>query len=256
MAKYIKCASVLRRFIFAASFLPADYPDYIGTLCRFAVLKSSHPPLDVAIAKVLLDNLKMLENTAFVSDLELKQQIIVFPRISGEETGITLLPQESNCIQCGTALLLRSDRPSPLSLYTEMGTVPAYHYHKYCPNRKTNCKTVYYYGFNSTPKGIYYSEKWNYLKYMISSQETAFELNFLRKFDAELLIGQVSYSQKADIYNYQNGYDSPSLQSNSSNQQRFAFHLCSIIHSRKCIFWSGTCTSWGSNKCFVSLHLL
>ena len=35
---------------------------------------------------------------------------------------------------------------------------------------------------------------------MISSQETAFELNFPRKFDAELLIGQVSYSQKADIY--------------------------------------------------------
>ena len=29
----------------------------------------------------------------------------------------------------------------------------------------------------------------------------------LQKFDVELLIGQVSYKQKADIYNIYNGYD-------------------------------------------------
>ena len=29
----------------------------------------------------------------------------------------------------------------------------------------------------------------------------------LRKFDAELLIGQISYKQKADIYNVTKGYD-------------------------------------------------
>ena len=29
----------------------------------------------------------------------------------------------------------------------------------------------------------------------------------LQKFDAELLIGQVSYKQKAEIYNVSNGYD-------------------------------------------------
>ena len=29
----------------------------------------------------------------------------------------------------------------------------------------------------------------------------------LRKFDAELLIGNVSYKQKAEIYNVFNGYD-------------------------------------------------
>ena len=30
--------------------------------------------------------------------------------------------------------------------------------------------------------------------------------DMLRKFDTELLIGQVSYNQKAEIYNYSNGY--------------------------------------------------
>ena len=73
VAKHIKSASVLRRFIFARSFLP---PDYTGL----------YPPLDVVIVKVLLDDLKMLEDRAFVTDLVLKEQIIVFPRISGDET--------------------------------------------------------------------------------------------------------------------------------------------------------------------------
>ena len=49
MAKHIKSASVLRRFIFAGSFLPVDYTGL-------------YPPLDVVIVKVLLDNVKMLED--------------------------------------------------------------------------------------------------------------------------------------------------------------------------------------------------
>ncbi len=40
----------------------------------------------------------------------------------------------------------------------------------------------------------------------MSSSETAFELGMLMKFDAELLLGQISYNQKADIYNYCNRY--------------------------------------------------
>ena len=45
------------------------------------------------------------------------------------------------------------------------------------------------------------------LPYFLSSQETGYELEMLRRFDVELLIGQVSYQQKADIYNISNGYD-------------------------------------------------
>lgn len=106
-------------------------------------------------------------------------------------------------------------------VYTEMGTIPAYHYHKYCPNRKINWKTLFIIAL-TVPLRVFL--QWE-VEYIISSQETAFELKFLRKFD--LLIGQVSYTQKADIYNYQNGYDSL-LQLDSSNQERFAFHLSTI----------------------------
>ena len=56
VAKYIKSASVLRRF--AAAFLPAE--NYITTICRFSVCGTEYPALDTSIAKVLLDNLKIL----------------------------------------------------------------------------------------------------------------------------------------------------------------------------------------------------
>ena len=45
------------------------------------------------------------------------------------------------------------------------------------------------------------------MKYFISTSETGFELKMLSRFDVELLIGQISYKQKADIYNYSNNYD-------------------------------------------------
>ena len=187
--------------------------------------ETEHPPLDSSIAKVLLDNLKLLNETAFAQDLQLTHEIVNLPNFSGKPTGVILIPEQSNCIACGTTLLLRSDRPSHLALYTEaLGTITAFHYHKYCPNRKGDCKLVQFYGFTSSGrhKGFRYDEKWNTLQYLVSSQETAFEISMLAKYDAEILIGQVSYKQKADIYNYHNGYDNTQKLSshNTSKQAR------------------------------------
>lgn len=43
-------------------------------------------------------------------------------------------------------------------------------------------------------------------QYFVSTSETAIEMSMLKKFDGELLLGQISYNQKAEIYNYCNGY--------------------------------------------------
>lgn len=37
-------------------------------------------------------------------------------------------------------------------------------------------------------------------------------MSMLKKFDIELLIGQISYKQKADIYNVSKGYDTTKKQ--------------------------------------------
>ena len=52
-----------------------------------------------------------------------------------------------------------------------------------------------------------YDVDWKRHKYFLSSQETGFEVSMLQRFDAELLIGIVSYKQKAEIYNVCNNYD-------------------------------------------------
>ena len=106
-------------------------------------------------------------------------------------------------------MLLRSDRPSQMTLYTDsLGTVSATHFHKYCRNYRKGCTFVQFYGYYKCGTGhLQYNDNWMTLPYFLSSQETGFEMAMLKKFDAELLIGQISYKQKADIYNISKGYD-------------------------------------------------
>ncbi len=101
-----------------------------------------------------------------------------------------------------------------MTLYTEtLGTVPATHFHKFCHNHRKGCKVVQFYGYYKSGSGhMHYNDNWMKLAYFLSSQETGFEMSMLRKFDVELLIGQISYKQKADIYNVSKGYDTTKKQ--------------------------------------------
>ena len=234
---YIQDVSVLRRLIFAATFLPTEYPMYYEAISKFAVPDDSkHPPLSLQNTRVLVENLMALNAAAFTQDFELTKELTSMSSSTGKPTGLILMPEPSTCKECGSPLLLRSDRPSHLVLYTEsLGTVPALHYHKFCQKWRHGCKLVQYYGYttNGENSGLNYDENWNTLPYFVSSRETAFETKLLKHFDAELLLGQISYKQKADIYNYQHDYHDVKKQcsvfdSDSSNTTRF---VCFSIHA-------------------------
>jgi hypothetical protein len=68
------------------------------------------------------------------------------------------------------------------------------------------CKVTQFYGYTreGDQQGVLYDDDWQDHTYFISTQETGFELSMLKKFDVELLIGQMSYKQKATIYNITN----------------------------------------------------
>lgn len=103
---------------------------------------------------------------------------------------------------CSSKLSVREDRASVVTLYDDqLGTMPATHYAKYC--RKKGCSYVQHYGFstNGAQSEVTYDQDWSLLPYFMSSQETAFSLEMLRRLDAEILHGQISYKQRADIYN-------------------------------------------------------
>lgn len=54
---------------------------------------------------------------------------------------------------------------------------------------------------------VFFNSDWGKLKYFVSSKETVFTQTFLKKVDAEILIGQNSFLQLADMYNYIHAVD-------------------------------------------------
>lgn len=207
----IQDVSVLRRMIFACSFLPKHCPMYWELVSKFAV-EGSKEMVDATTCRVLMENLELINPKAFSQDQELTKEIVSMsgPGNDKQAMGVILISPNNLCLLCQGNLLVRADRPSRVTLYTDsMGTVPASHYSKYCNRSRYGCKFIQHYGYYSKggSKHFFFNHNWKTHKYFVSTQETAFELSLLLKFDVELLVGQISYNQKADIYNLQNGYD-------------------------------------------------
>ena len=211
MASIENNAAVQRRMLFATSYLPPDVPGYWNVIADFAnQVVSGKSSVSPQSAKVAMDNTQVLYSEAFSSDVDLTKQLIAMEySVTKQLLGVPLVPNQTKCFSCGGKLLLRGDRPSRMTLYTEsLGTVPATHFHKFCCNYCKGCHFVQFYGYYKSQTGsMHYSDNWMMLPYFLSSQETGFERKMLQDFDVELLIGQISYKQKAEIYNVSKGYD-------------------------------------------------
>ena len=198
--------------MFAASFLPPDMPLYWNVVTNFAnqAISGAQQGVTTEEVKLVIENMKILYSDGFSFDADLTQQIIAMDySLTNQPLGIPLVSSEIKCHECGGQLFLRRDRPSRLTLYTaSLGTVPATHFHKLCRNSRKGCHVVQYYGYSKSGIGsMFYDTNWMTLPYFLSSQETGFEMKILNDFDVELLIGQISYKQKSDIYNISKGYD-------------------------------------------------
>ena len=196
-------------------YLPEDMPLYWSVVSQFASIGSKNVIKPEAI-KIAVENIKIINDTVFSTDYELAREIHVLhpDPVSSKlpsPLGIVLISSKSVCRMCGDVLLLRSDRPSNITAYTESwGTVICTQYYKFCRNFRKGCSFQQYYGYSYEKNGVQqYDEDWSANKYFISSNDTAFELSLLKRFDAELLLGQISYSQRAEIFNYSNGYPVP-----------------------------------------------
>ncbi len=205
--------TILRRILFASIYLPKEFPDYWTLVTDFATAGSSgDKKVSPEAVKTAVENLQLLSPPAFASDQELVTELHAFSPKEQHPLGIILISPRQECPLCGGKLLTRKDRPSRVTVYTEsFGTLAARHYHKYCQSYSSGCNYRQYYGYHSegSQSVQFYDDDWATVKYFVSSSETAFEMSLLTKFDAEVLIGQISYNQKADIYNYNNGYPLP-----------------------------------------------
>lgn len=203
--------AILRRVLFAAAHIPTSVPRYPEIVCEFAFQSAKHRPEPEKV-RVLLENISFMNEKAFKTDKILMKDLLSLQQGRGHPLGITLISENDVCKSCGGVLQLRSDRPSFLTIYTEdMGTVPATAYRKYCKSSHKGCTFTQHYGFHffniDGKSRMVADDNWAELPYFVSSSKTGFATAFLEKFDAELLVGHLSYKQKADIYNIYHKYD-------------------------------------------------
>eukprot|EP00058_Branchiostoma_floridae_P001186 XP_002586674.1 hypothetical protein BRAFLDRAFT_105480 [Branchiostoma floridae] len=84
------------------------------------------------------------------------------------------------------------------------GTLFGMKYAKICSRK---CHFVQHYGYYTIDGNKFYDDDWADIEYLLSSCNTAVQIKMLQDFDVELLIGILSYDQKADIYNYVHKYN-------------------------------------------------
>lgn len=204
LVQKVKDISVVRRLTFASTFFSPHMPNYWQAVADFSVMhKPSRNEITPEQAKVLVENLEIMDAEVFSTEHDLVREIVTTPLLNkGIPLGVVLISKKENCDVCGSSLKVRADRPAIVTVYDDrFGTLPATHFTKYC--RKTGCSFQQHYSFSTRgdPSEITYDSTWQSLSYFMSSRETAFNLDMLKRLDTEILIGQISYKQRADIYN-------------------------------------------------------
>ena len=131
----VKDVSVLRRMMFATAYLPEELPNYWDIIASFSCIGSKSNITSDKV-KLLMENLQIINKEAFTTDLKLTRELL-HGGSSLKPLGIALITEKQVCCKCGGRLLLRHDRPTRVTLYTEsIGTIPATHYHKFCQNQR------------------------------------------------------------------------------------------------------------------------
>ena len=174
--------TVLRKLLFASVYIPKDTPQYLKEVVAFAFNGRVEKP-DCDKIRVLLENIQELDEKAFTTDTELTSDLGSHPSVqSGVPLVVILISKNNTCKSCGGKLLVRSDRPSSMTLYTDnMGTVPATHYRKYCQNYRKGCTFTQHYSYHSMSDDgtiVIYDNNWADLPYFVSTSKQHFLLHY------------------------------------------------------------------------------
>ena len=103
--------------------------------------------IDQNKVRVLVQNIHFMNIEALATDKVLLDELKLCSIDSKLPMGIILISSKQTCGLCNGKLLVRSDRPSYMTLYSnEMGTIPATHFRKFCQNYRKGCPFTQYYG--------------------------------------------------------------------------------------------------------------
>lgn len=205
--------SLLRRLIFASTHLPEELPRFWEQVAWFANLglspqSSEEVTVSSQDAQLCMDNLMELDPEVFKNDNTMFFELCQSSTDANNPLGCVLISKNSTCRVCGATLLLKKrESVRKVVVYDlESGTHIGCHYIKFYRNR--TCQFRQYYDKHTTNgMNLYYDPDWMDNDFLLSTHQTAFKMHFLKSYDVELLVGQISYNQKASIYNAIHGYD-------------------------------------------------
>ena len=195
--------------MFAADKVPLETPRYWELVTKFG-FGSSATTACLEKVKVYIENAKYLDKDSLKDDNLLMKELIEHEGFQGHSLGVILISDNTVCKLCGGRLLMRKDRPSFPVIYTDnLGSVNGTHFRKYCQNNVKGCSFTQHYGCYTTgsKSTMVYDKNCMELPYFLSTTMTAFATRMLTTLSAEILLGQMSYRQKTDIYNYIHDYD-------------------------------------------------
>ena len=153
-----------------------------------------------------------------------------------------LISEKTKCDECNGNLVASSDPPAEVTIYTRNGTLFAQHYHKECPNRW--CRKTFYYD-HTVKNGIKVYDTQLHRKYIITSAETAFAIDFCFEMTLHILHNNATFHGLENVYNHLHNFGKSNITRVNINRKRIAtaFHLygfleftsrLGILHEFKC----------------------
>ena len=115
-----------------------------------------------------------------------------------------MVPTRKLCRICNKTLS-KDEKPNEVICYTRDGTKSAWRYKRKCRRCSIQENVTY---FNRGKNRYLDVTEALEAKWILSTEDTAIEIELLKDFELELLIGYLTFRSKCDIYNSKFGYNS------------------------------------------------
>ena len=134
-----------------------------------------------------------------------------------------LITKHETCDKCSGDLAFSKDPPAEVTLYTREGTKYVQHYTKICSNRW--CLKRFKYGYVTQDDKKVYIPLDPTTKYLVSSDETAFSVEYLYEATLHILHSNASFEGLSDVYNQFHNFSRENILRSNLNPKRLASGL-------------------------------
>ena len=140
--------------------------------------------------------------------------------MSGWQYSEPLITTAITCDECGGNLSISDNHPAEVTVYTRVGTQFRQHFTKVCPNRW--CRKKFLCGYTIKNDEKIYAKLNHTSKHLVTSNETAFTVDYLYEVTLHFLHSNATFMGLADIYNQFHNFSRQNITRNNLCHKRLA----------------------------------